>query len=142
MGNSQEITRKEANIQAYKDLLLHPGWITEPKSALAKALGLTPKTLYRYDEEIDWEWVRDERRKRFAASITQVDAAVLRKAEQGNIPAAELAYKRFDGYVPKSALDVGTKTDEELIDAAKTIERELASGKECDLPGNGEASAG
>lgn len=123
-------------------MLLHPGWITEPKSALAKALGLTPKTLYRYDEEIDWEWVRDERRKRFAASITQVDAAVLRKAEQGNIPAAELAYKRFDGYVPKSALDVGTKTDEELIDAAKTIERELASGKECDLPGNGEASAG
>lgn len=122
-------------------MLLHPGWITEPKSQLAKALGLNRKTLDKYDKEIDWDWIRDERRKRFAAAITEVDSALLNKAVKGNVPAIELAYKRFDGYVPKEALEVGGKKDEDLIDAAKTIQRELEGDSGGDLPRAGEEKA-
>lgn len=108
---------------------------------MAKALGLNRKTLDRYDLEIDWEWVRDERRKRFAAAITQVDSALLDKAVGGNVPAMELAYKRFDGYVPESKIDVGQKADEELIDAAKAIEAELGDSEGGDISGAGKAAA-
>ena len=142
MGNQSEISKKEASIQAYKDLLLHPGWITESKASMARALGLNRKTLDRYDALIDWEWVRDERRKQFAAAITQVDSSLLDKAVGGNVQAMELAYKRFDGYVPKEALEVGGKKDEDLIDAAKTIQRELEGDEGRDLPGTSTAAAG
>lgn len=142
MGNSKEISKKEASIQAYKDLLLDPGWLTESRESMARALGLSSKTLTRYDNEIDWDWVRDERRKRFAASMLNVDSALLKKAESGHVPAIELAYKRFDGYVPKEALEVGAKKDEDLIDAAKAIQRELEGNEGRDLPGASQEAAG
>lgn len=120
--------RKEAAKQEYVELLLHPGWMAEPKKNLAAALGVSRKTLDRYDKELDWDWIREERRKRYASEIVQIDASLLRKAKTGDVPAVKLAYERFDGYVPAQAVTLQDKSDAELLELADELRKEREKG--------------
>lgn len=124
--------RREAAKQEYVELLLHPGWMSEPKVKLAAALGVSRKTLDRYDKELDWEWIREERRKRYAGEIVQIDASLLRKAKSGDVPAVKLAYERFDGYVPAQALTLQDKTDAELLEIADKLKAEREKGQKAE----------
>jgi hypothetical protein len=50
------------------------------------------------------EWAKrslDKRRELYAKETKQVDDALLKKAREGNTKAAELWYRRFDGWSPK-----------------------------------------
>ena len=52
------------------------------------------------------EWsklVLQERRSRYAEHLSAVDAALIKKALEGNTAAAELLYRRFENWTPKAA---------------------------------------
>lgn len=76
------------------------------KQDIADILGISTEALRLWNKRVDWEMVKAERRKRFAPDISEIDQAVMRSAKKGDVRAAELAYQRFDGWVPKSEQEV------------------------------------
>lgn len=118
------------------------------KEELKERLGICPKTLDRYLKFLDWGRILDERRKRFAPKIAQVDDAMFKAACRGDKGAAELCYQRFDGYIPTSKiLGLEKRTDDELVDMAKAIVKELSGqeqeeGARGNSPGDSQEKAG
>lgn len=61
------------------------------------------------------------RRSKYAQQLSQVDQALFDKAIAGDAKAADLVYRRFEGWSPKQADDkpaAGSKTFAELIQEA------------------------
>ena len=112
----------------YLQILLEPQHFDLDKKAIAKLLGCTVPTLYKWDKKIDLDWIKDERRRKYAWKISLVDLAMFKKAVKGDTRAAELVYKRFDGWIDATkVIDERTgKTDDELRDMANAIGEQLA----------------
>lgn len=112
----------------YLQILLEPEHFDLKKDDIAKLLGVTTRTLYNWDKELDWDWIKDERRKKYSSRIAAVDLAMFKKAKTGDTRAAELVYKRFDQWIDTTkVLGDETKTDDELRDMAKAIGEQLSS---------------
>lgn len=142
MSKEFQRAKKDADILEYKKLLVLDGWERETRANFAKALGVTERTLYLWDREIDWAWVRDTRRERFARLITQIDSALFNKAVSEDVPAIKLAYERFDGYVPAQSIDLNAKSDKELLELAAKLKEESEGSKGPDaVGGTGKAKA-
>jgi AcrR family transcriptional regulator len=115
--------------------------LTDPETRMtnaeiAKEVGISERTLYRWREKEDYaellETLSDRIMKTF---ISEVDKAVMKSVKSGSVKAMELAYKRSGKLVDKrevtSDVDVtvngvGDKTNEELM--AELAEMEKKAG--------------
>ena len=93
---------------------------------IAASLGISAATLRRWNRRVDWEHIRDERRKRYAGKICAIDAAMCKAAAKGDVKAAALMYERFDGWVPTQArVTITDAADNDLKLRAEQIKIEL-----------------
>jgi AcrR family transcriptional regulator len=115
--------------------------LTDPETRMtnaeiAKEVGISERTLYRWREKEDYaellETLSDRIMKTF---ISEVDKAVMKSVKSGSVKAMELAYKRSGKLVDKrevtSDVDVtvngvGDKSNEELM--AELAEMEKKAG--------------
>jgi hypothetical protein len=117
-----------ASKEDYLAMLLEPEHFDLDKRGMAKLIGVDVRTLYRWDKDLDWNWIKDERRKLYASRISAIDFAMIKKAKKGDTRAAELMYKRFDEWVDTTKVIDAKENlqDDELKDMAKAIGEELA----------------
>ena len=117
------------------------------KQEISEILDVDRKTLWNWNRTLDWSFITREKRKFYAQDILEIDQAMLREGKKGDTAAAELAYKRFDGWVPTTAqITIGSSDDDLKAEAAR-IKAELGGGQTerrevgSDLPGAGAAPA-
>lgn len=129
--------------EGFLEAVVSLDWESIDRTKQAKLFGVTRQTILNWEKKLDWEWVRTERQKRFARNLAKVDHALLEKAEAGSIAHIELAYARFDGYVPvRGTIDLSDKKDDELKKRADEIKAQLlGEGTGSGVPGTGEARA-
>lgn len=95
--------KHRAKLMAY---LSDPNNEMPTRDAMAsEILGVRRSTFYHHFSpaeisEIEAEAL-EERRKKYAPHLTQVDLAVLKKAKEGDAHAAKLAYQRFEQWSEK-----------------------------------------
>jgi hypothetical protein len=137
MADAPENTR----FQAYVDGLIAGEFEDKTKKEIAAQFDINPKTLWDWDHKIDWEMVKSERRKLYAAEILKIDGAMLRASKKGDVAAAKVVYERFDGWVPMQGVkNFDAKSDSELIEEAKKIKAQLSEPIRPDQPGTGAAA--
>ena len=132
----------EDNRQYFIEAVIALDWEDKTQKEKAEIFGVHVNTIAVWESKLDWDWIRQERSKKYAKRLAKIDSALLRMAEKGSLGHIELAYKRFDGYVPSSAINVATQSDDEL----KRIAQELAAadaakGAGSSLPGTRTATA-
>lgn len=64
----------------------------------AKRMGVSPVTISRWRKDVDWKAKTEEYRARYWYYSSHVDMAVVKKAMEGDLKAAELYYARFEGW--------------------------------------------
>lgn len=77
-------------------------------------------------EEIEREGL-ELRRQKYAPLIAKADTALLKEAEEGNVPAIKLAYQRFEGWSEKHAIEVSNtvvKITRKRFDGTKAEDKE------------------
>ena len=99
------------------ELLLNPDNDHKQKQQIADELGVDRKTLWRWEKELDWEWIKAERRRLYSREIIELDKALLKKAKSGDVRAIEIGYQRFDGWVPTQGFNVNKDTPDSEIEA-------------------------
>ena len=106
-------------------------------------LKVSRPTLQAWNKKIDWVSVLAGKRQNYAQKIGEVDVSLFKKAKSGDVKAMELAYVRFDGWIPTARTINTNETDDDLKKEADAIRARLysqqAPGR--DLPGTGTASA-
>lgn len=114
---------EEDSFWQYTQILINGEDRDKKRDEIAELCGVTAKTLYQWDKKkIDWDFINKERRKRYGSKISDVDEAMFKAAQKGDVAAAKLVYERFDGYTPTVAsLNLTNKTDDELAERAKSI---------------------
>lgn len=120
-----------------------------PQSEVAKRLGVLPVTISRWKRKVDWEHIKTERRKRYGVHICEIDAALLKQAKKGEARSVELAYQRFEGWIPTEArVTITEAQNDQLKQRAEQIKAEFIAQNEAigqgagqHLPGAGEARA-
>lgn len=86
---------------------------------IAEEVGVSDRTLLTWKKKkVDWEYVKTERRKKYASDMLDIDRAMVKEAKKGDVAAAKLAYERFDGWIPasQSFQSVTHDIDESIID--------------------------
>lgn len=122
-------------------------WESIDREKQAKMFGVSRQTILNWEKKLDWEWVRAERQKRFARELASIDSALLAKAKDGSLGHIQLAYEKYDGFIPTTAqVNVNDKADDELKSRADELKAQLLArskgvGAGQDLPGAGEARA-
>mgnify|MGYP001558271239 CR=1 FL=1 len=131
----------------YTNRLIAGDFDGKTKQEIADILDIDRRTLYDWNKRVDWAYITTEKRKLYAQDILDIDQAMLREGKKGDTAAAELAYKRFDGWVPTTAqITIGSSDDDLKAEAAR-IKAELGGGQTerrevgSDLPGAGAAPA-
>ncbi len=99
------------------ELLLNPDNDHKGKADLAAELGVDRKTMWRHEKEIDWEWLKAERRRLYSREIIELDKALLKKAKGGDVRAIEIGYQRFDGWVPTQGVHMNRDATDSDIEA-------------------------
>lgn len=141
MADSPEVP-ESAKIAAYVNRLIAGDFDGKTKQEISDILDIDRKTLWAWNKKVDWAYVTTEKRKLYAQDILEIDQAMMREGKKGNTSAAELAYRRFDGYVPLNALNLGAKSDSELLELLAKKKAELLGGNGqsgSNLPGTGAA---
>lgn len=132
----------EATLDRYIEILCDPDQADRNHIDVAAELKVNRVTLWEWRKKMDWEWIKAERRRRYAARIIEVDDAMFRAAKDGDVHAAKVLYERFDGYTPTSkTVNVAGLTDDELRRRAEQIKSELG-GTGTDMPGTGSEGEG
>lgn len=124
---SQERPKVEldATFDRYVDILCDPDQADRNHVDVAQELGVSRSTLWLWRKKLDWEWVKTERRRRYASKIIDVDDAMFKAAKRGDVQAAKVLYERFDNWVPTTGtVDLSKKTDSDLFEIAEKIKRE------------------
>lgn len=137
----EELPKTSDSKQTYIDGLIAGIYEDKTQQEVADIFGVTPRTIYTWDQKVDWKLVTEERRKLYAKDILKTDKAMLKASHAGDVAAAKVVYERFDGWVPTSAILDGKKPDSELLDLAKKKKQEMLgqSQPRPDLPGIGAA---
>ena len=84
--------------------------------SVAEHFKVNIRSVMRWNRRVDWEHVRDERRKLYARHTAKVDSGLIARAIKGEIDAVRLYYERFDGYVPETKQIQIHQLDEALIE--------------------------
>lgn len=143
VGETSELP-ENARVSNYINRLIAGDFDNKTKGEIAEILDIDYKTLWRWNQKVDWAYVTAEKRKLYAKDILDIDQAMMREGKKGNTAAAELAYRRFDGWVPASKIALEQQTDAELLEEAAKLraEQEAKSGSAgTDLPGAGTPEA-
>lgn len=122
--------------QYFIECVIALDWEDKTLKEKAEMFDVSIPTISNWEAKLDWAWVRAERSKKYAKRLAKIDSALLKMAEKGSLGHIELAYKRFDGYIPSSAINVANQTDDDL----KRIALELAAadaakGQGSSIPG-------
>lgn len=102
--------------KAYVAGLISGEFDGKTQAEIGKILSISDRSLRGWNRKLDWEHIRDERRKKYARHMVPVDAALFKAACDGDTAAIKLAYERFDGYVPQSIQRQIHEIDEFEID--------------------------
>lgn len=116
---------ESSRIAVYVNRLIAGDFDGKTKQEIADTLDVDRKTLYLWNKKVDWAYVTAEKRKLYAQDVLEIDQAMLREGKKGNTAAAELAYRRFDGWVPTTAQLNLDAPDDELKRLANQIKAEL-----------------
>lgn len=94
----------------------------------AKHFGVSERTIFVWNKKIDWNWVREQRKVKYAKALRLVDSAMVKKAQKGDVRAAELVYQLFGDWVPASKQFTTHDIDESRVDEElkKLMERKGA----------------
>jgi len=127
----------DGKYQLFVELLCDPNEVERTNEQVAELIGISTTTIYRWKKRVDWEYIKAERRKRFAARITQVDDAMFKKAIKGDVSAADLLYQRFDAWTPTTKnLTEHSVSDAEVDEALNAlIERKRSAVAAMDATG-------
>ena len=115
--------------------------IYEGKEALqtnieyGKRLGVHEATIRRWSKSVDWDHVKNERRKQYAARLIPIDDAMFRAAVRGDVQAAKYIAERYDGYVPLIGQVQIKDADSDLLAEAARIKASLSGEVRPDQPG-------
>lgn len=103
---------------------------------VAKAIGVSWCTLSRWKRKAPWQFILEERRKRYGKHTVRVDHALVESACTGDVRAMELYYTRFDGYLPTSKQINVHEIDDSLIDdeLSKLMQRKLDTARAISAP--------
>ncbi len=106
--------------KAYIQILLNPDWDDKDAKEIAEHLKVSEQAICRWGRRVDWDWVKETRRKAHSRQTVGVDKALHKKALKGDTSAISLWYERIEGWIPRSMVDQNTKhqIDEADIDNA------------------------
>ena len=106
----------------YEEMLVDPEKINWKAAQFADVLGVAVGTIYSWDKKIDWDEIKNLRRKRFARATISVDLALFRKAKTGDVAAIRTWYERFDFWTPTQRIQSENKiSDIDLEEAIKNL---------------------
>jgi transposase len=123
------MTPHDTLFSVYVDGMVSGIYDNKTQEQIAKILKVDRKTIYAWKQKADWKAITDARRKLYAHEILKIDKAMLKEANRGDVPAAKLAYERFDGWVPMTGLKLSDATTDELLARAKKIKEEILNGR-------------
>lgn len=110
---------------AYIDAMVTGDFDGKTQGEMAVLLGVSERTIYEWKKKADWSSIKDARRKLYSHNILKIDSAMIKAAESGDVQAARVAYERFDGWVPTSAMISKTTTDSELVELAAKLKADM-----------------
>ena len=90
-------------IDAYILYRANPDNDEKSDTAFVTTHGITVGTLKKAKQEYG-KWAKaalEARRERYAEKISKIDSALFKAASNGDIKAADLIYRRFDGWNPR-----------------------------------------
>lgn len=140
MDNKQ---RLKVLFEFYERMVHDPDYEDWTQTKYSQHLKVSRPTLQAWNKKIDWSTVLEGKRQHYAQKIGEVDVSLFKKAKAGDVRAIELAYERFDGWIPTSKTIAENSTDSDLQKEADAIKAAIlgqqAAGS--NLPRTGEASA-
>jgi len=69
---------------------------------IAQLFNIAPSSIYNKIKEADIEkLIKDRRKAIIKIELPKVDTAIMKKAQKGDVKAAELVYTRWDDYDPR-----------------------------------------
>lgn len=113
----------------YAQMLCEPEYADWKPPQYAKEIGVSTQTIYNWDKKVDWETIKNERRKRLSRPTISVDMALFKTARSGDVQAIRTWYERFDNWTPASKILSEHSISEADIDKAinELIERKRAA---------------
>lgn len=116
----------------FLDLLAYPEFHVMSEGEKADAIGISLKTLSKWEIQVPDEYLADALRKsreRSARQSFKVDAALMKECLAGNVKALDLYYRRIEGWVPKQDMELSRGRDKDL-DARANFDllKELVKG--------------
>ena len=120
----------------FEESLLDAQYDEYSPTQFAGMFGVTIQTIYKWKKRVDWDYIKSERRKKYAEKTTRVDSAMYKAAAKGDVQAAKLWYERFDNWIPATSLKIDDKKDHELIERAEQLKQSIyGTGIKPDMPG-------
>jgi hypothetical protein len=126
---------------AWQDAIIACELDDKTQDEQAQIFGVSPRTIYVWKQKADWDYIKSERRKLYSHPILKIDRAMLKAAETGDVNAAKVMYERFDGWTPSQNVNLGKKTDEELMAIVAAKEKEILDRASSGAPGAGAPKA-
>ena len=112
------MSAKVKELDQYFQMLINPETFGYSRKQFAETLQVNGETITIWNrEKVDWEWVRDERRKGYSQVTPKIDDALIKEAQDGDIKAIALYYERYDGYVPTSSQKTIHEISEDDVNA-------------------------
>jgi hypothetical protein len=106
----------EESYETYVFMLENGDNETMTPNEIAAQLGVGVRTIYRWNKKVDWDRIKEIRRKKYAEKTVNVDNAMYKAAFKGDVAAGKLWYERFDNWTPTTAQKQIHEIDEHLVD--------------------------
>ena len=113
-------------IKLYVEWRSNPDNDNKQDSSFASSQSISAETLTSFlsETKINWrEEILTTRRNTYKEHMTKIDDALFKKAKEGDVRAAELLYKRFDGWSPK-LVEINDNRRYTFLDIMKQIDKD------------------
>ncbi len=142
--SEEEKSLPNLTLEAYIEGLISGEFDNKTRDQVAQQVGVTRQTLWAWDKKLNWDEVKEERRKRYSRHTVEIDAALAKKAKAGDVRAAEIYYQRFDGWIPaRGSVNLNDVPDDELrkrvVELREQINSQLAARGRVEPLGDGQA---
>ena len=133
---------RDESYDGYVQILIDGLTAVKTQEEIATELQVARSTLIRWNKIVDWDFIKAERRKKYAMRMIDVDDSMFKQAiKKGDVSAAKYLAERFDDFIPMSAMMVSKndpRTDPEIEDRIHAINAELAARETAKLNNTGE----